>query len=53
MNADVRTGYGSIRFTAPSAFGGGVHLATSYGNVRGDGPGTLRLETSSGSIVLK
>ncbi|MBN1511432.1 MAG: DUF4097 family beta strand repeat protein [Phycisphaerae bacterium] len=73
LTADARTVYGSIRFTAPPAFSGGVYLATSYGTVRtdrpitvsgeltkkkingtmGDGPGTLRLETGSGSIVLK
>jgi len=73
LNANVKTGYGSIRFTPPPAFAGAVYLATSYGSVRadrpitvsgeltkkkingkiGDGPGTLRLETGSGSIVLK
>jgi len=73
LTADVKSGYGGIRFTAPPAFSGAVHLATSYGSVRtelpitvsgeiskkklagttGDGAGVLRIETNSGSIVLK
>ncbi len=48
MKAEVKSGYGSINFTAPPQFAGQVRLSTDYGSVR-----TARPVTMSGEIDKK
>lgn len=48
LTADVRTSYGSVKFAAPPAFSGRVHLATSYGSVQAERPITI-----SGKVTKK
>ena len=48
MVAELVTSYGSIRFTAPSGFGGQVDLSTSYGSVKTEHPITI-----SGTVSKK
>jgi DUF4097 and DUF4098 domain-containing protein YvlB len=48
LKAEVKSGYGSIDFTAPPQFAGQVRLSTDYGSVR-----TSRPVTMSGEIDKK
>ncbi len=48
MKAEVKSGYGSINFTAPPQFAGEVRLSTDYGSVR-----TARPVAMSGEIDKK
>jgi DUF4097 and DUF4098 domain-containing protein YvlB len=48
MKAEVRSGYGSVNFTAPPQFAGQVRLSTDYGSVR-----TARPVTMTGEIDKK
>ncbi len=50
LTAHVKSSYGSVTFTAPSAFAGRVRLATDYGSVRTDRPITISGEIGKKKI---
>jgi DUF4097 and DUF4098 domain-containing protein YvlB len=53
LDAQVRTSYGSVEFTAPSGFSGEVDLSTNYGKVRTTLPVTVNGEITGSKVMGK
>lgn len=51
LDAQVKSSYGSVEFTAPPQFSGEVYLSTDYGAIRTDLPVTMSGEISTRKVT--